>query len=74
MTIEVEVFGALLPKEKRRQLLETGGPVAARDLVLRLGLEPEEIGLVTIDGVQSRLDDLVPLGSRLCLFPPLSGG
>lgn len=74
MAIEIEVFGALLPKERRRQVIETDGGLTVREIVLRLGLDPEEIGLATIDGVQSRMDAIVPQGSRLCLFPPMSGG
>ncbi len=74
MAIEAEVFGALLPKEKRQQTIDTQKPLAVGQIVSRLGLEPEEIGLATIDGVQSRLEDVVAPGSRLCLFPPMSGG
>jgi hypothetical protein len=74
MAIKVEVFGALVPKERRRQAIDTDKPLTVGEIVSTLGLEPEEIGLATIDGVQSRLEDVVPLGSRVCLFPPMSGG
>ena len=40
----------------------------------QLGLKPEEIGLITINGVQSELEDVVPPDGRLCFFPPISGG
>jgi len=40
----------------------------------RLGLNPKEIGLITINGVQSELEDPVPPNSRLCFFPYMSGG
>jgi hypothetical protein len=39
-----------------------------------IGLELEEIGLVTIDGVQSDLEHSVQPDSRLCFFPYVSGG
>ena len=39
-----------------------------------LGLKPDEVGLVVINGVQSEMDDQVPSTSRLCFFPPVSGG
>jgi hypothetical protein len=44
------------------------------ELANMLGLKPEEIGLITIDGVQSEMEDFVHPGSRLCFFPYLSGG
>jgi hypothetical protein len=40
----------------------------------QLGLKPDEIGLISINGVQSELEDGVPPGGRLCFFPPVSGG
>jgi molybdopterin converting factor small subunit len=39
-----------------------------------LGLEPEEVGLVVIDGVLSEMHAAVPPDCRLCFFPPVSGG
>jgi hypothetical protein len=39
-----------------------------------LELNPEEIGLITIDGVQSEMQDPLPQDCRLCFFPYLSGG
>jgi hypothetical protein len=48
--------------------------MTVRDVALHLGVDPDEIGLIAIDGRQSELDDLVPAGCRLCLYPPVSGG
>jgi hypothetical protein len=39
-----------------------------------VGLNLDEIGLVTIDGVQSGLEDRVRPDSRICFFPCVSGG
>jgi hypothetical protein len=46
----------------------------AREAALKLGLDPEQIGLVTINGVQSELVDLLAPDCRLCFFPYVSGG
>jgi hypothetical protein len=37
-------------------------------------LNPEQVGLITINGVQSELQDALPPDCRLCFFPYLSGG
>ena len=74
MSIEIELFGQLLPRARRRQRLEMTQPVLVREVATTLGLKPEEVGLITIDGVQSEMEDTVYPGCRLCFFPPMSGG
>jgi hypothetical protein len=74
MSIEVEIFGQLLPLTERRQYLSMERPVLVREVANIIGLKPEEVGLITIDGVQSEMDDLVEPGCRLCFFPYMSGG
>jgi hypothetical protein len=74
MSIEVEIFGQLLPLTERRQYLGMKQPVLVREVAILLGLESEEVGLITIDGVQSEMDDVVEPGSRLCFFPYMTGG
>ena len=74
MVVEIELFGQLLPGKPRKQTMEITKPETARDLAMTLGLNPEDIGLVTINGVQSDLNDLVHSGSRLCFFPYITGG
>lgn len=74
MTVEVELFGQLLPGEPRRRVLTLEHATTAHEVVTRLGLDPEAVGLIVIDGVQSEMGDRVPPGCRLCFFPPLSGG
>ena len=74
MSVELEVFGALLPPDKRHQILQLPACTTVQQVADSLGLDPDEIGLITIQGVQSELEDVVPPGCRLCLFPPMSGG
>ena len=49
--------------------MEIQDPTTARDLARAVGLDLDEIGLVTIDGVQSGLEDPVRPDSRICFFP-----
>lgn len=75
MSVEVELFGHLArPGEDRRRTLDLEHPRSALEIAGLLGLDPQEIGLIVIDGVQSDASDMVSLDSRLCFFPPLSGG
>ena len=68
------MFGQLLPGAQRRQILNMERPVLVQEVANILDLKMEEVGLITIDGVQSDKEDTVKPGSRLCFFPPMSGG
>jgi hypothetical protein len=72
--VDVELFGQLLPGARRRYTLVLDQPATVEAVARQLGLDPEAIGLVAIDGVQRELQDGVPADCRLCFFPPMSGG
>ncbi len=74
MIVHVELNGQLLPGSLRKQDLKLPADASVREAAVVLKLNTEEIGLVTIDGVQSEMEDKLPPGSRLCFFPYLSGG
>ena len=74
MALDIEVFAQLLPGHPRRQTLEIRGEATVRDVASAIGLDTKDIGLVTINGVQSKLDDRVKPDSRICFFPYLAGG
>lgn len=74
MVIEIELFGQLLPGKQRKRSFETERLMTVQEVVAWLGLNPQEIGLITINSVQSEMDDPVPPDSRLCFFPHMSGG
>jgi hypothetical protein len=72
--VDLEIFGQLLPGAPRRQSLTLESPMTVQDIADRLGLKSDEIGLISINGVQSELEDVMPPDGRLCFFPPISGG
>jgi molybdopterin converting factor small subunit len=72
--VNIEVFGQLLPGQPRVRTLELQEERTARSLALSIGLEAEEIGMVTINGAHSRLDDPIQTDARICFFPYITGG
>jgi molybdopterin converting factor small subunit len=74
VTLDIEIFGQLLPGEPRQRTKEFTGPETARKVAESIGLNTEEVGLVMINGVQSGLDDPIQSDSRLCFFPYVTGG
>jgi hypothetical protein len=74
MKISIELFGQLSPSSPRRQTLDLANHAKVQEAAALLGLNSEEIGLITINGVQSEILDPLPPDCRLCFFPYLSGG
>jgi hypothetical protein len=74
LTVSVELFGQLSLRLQQRQTLNLAAQTSVQEAAHLLGLNPEEIGLITINGVQSELEDILPLECRLCFFPYVSGG
>jgi len=74
MSIEIELFGQLLPGAQRLQKLKMKRSASVQEIANTLGLNLQEVGLITINGVQSAKEDTVKPGCRLCFFPPMSGG
>jgi hypothetical protein len=68
MTVDIELFGQLASGEQRRQTLTLETPMPVYDVAILIGVNPEEVGL------QSLMQDEVPLTCRLCFFPPMTGG
>jgi len=73
--VEVRIYGPLWEHlEPSLELDLQGSDVAVADLLARLGINPAEVGIVTVDGRQSKPDEIIPADGRVCIFPPMSGG
>ena len=73
--VEVRIFGPLWEHLASRLELDLEGCDAdVADLLAHLGIDPEKVGIVTVDGRQSNMDEIVPAGGRVCIFPPMFGG
>ncbi len=74
MAVDVELFGQFSVGRPARQVLEVTQGITAKEIALRVGLNPDEVGLVSIDGVLCEMEEAVPGDCRLCFFPPMTGG
>ena len=72
--MDIELFGQLAPDVPRRQVLSLERPMTVKEVAILLGVEPDRVGLIAVNGVQSEMEDPVPSDGRLCFFPPISGG
>jgi preprotein translocase subunit SecB len=74
LKISIELFGQLSPLSPRRQSLDLADHATVQEAATKIGLHVDEIGLITINGVQSEMQDLLMPECRLCFFPYISGG
>ena len=73
--VELRVVGDLWEHLEPSQELELEGrDITVADLLARLGIDPAEVGIVTVDGRQSKHDTVVPADGRVFIFPPMFGG
>jgi molybdopterin converting factor small subunit len=73
--VKVRVFGMLWEHlEPSLELDLEGHEIAVADLLARLGIDPAEVGIVTVNRRQSNMDEIIPADGRVCIFPPMSGG
>jgi hypothetical protein len=72
--MEIEIFGQLSIGQEHHRTLKIDKAMTVFEVANLIGLNPELIGLITIDGVQSELQDVVMEKHRLCFFPYMSGG
>jgi hypothetical protein len=72
--LKIEIFGQLSLNRESQVELKVDKPATALEIARQLGLNPEAIGLITIDGRQSDFGDSVSDINRICFFPHMSGG
>jgi hypothetical protein len=73
--VEVRIFGAQWEHLGPSLELDLEGrDVALAELLVRLGIDPAEVGIVTVNRRQSNLDGIIPADGRVCIFPPMFGG
>jgi sulfur carrier protein ThiS len=73
--LEVRIVGSLWEHLEPKVALDLEGrDITVADLIARLGIDQAEVGIVTVDGRQSRMDGIVQPNSRVFIFPPMFGG
>jgi len=74
MNVFVELFGQFSDHSDRCHTLNLEQPITVGEAAVHLKLDLEQVGLITINGVQSEMDDLLVPDCRLCFFPYIFGG
>jgi len=74
MRVRVSLYATL--KEKRFENREMDLPAGARvrDLMALLDLQPDDVGVLVVNGHPGSFRDRLAEGDRVTLIPPLAGG
>lgn len=74
MTIKVRLFATLRDgrgKEMHMEMDDTGTPM---QIVRKLNIEPEEVAILLINGMDRPLDTQLKDQDTVSIFPPVGGG
>lgn len=72
MEVKVKEFVTLKETQHRSIQLAEGADVAA--LVHQLGMQPEDVGFLSVNGQQAMFDQVLQHGDRINIIPPIGGG
>ena len=74
MTVEIQLQGLLAEKYGHTKEVNLEDPVTVNELITKVGLPKNELGIVVVDGMQKSMSDLISENCRVSIYPWLSGG
>ncbi len=75
MTIRVKLFASLRKKLGKSELeLDLAAAGQIRDVLLRLGLSPNDSFIIMINGIHCHIDQELREGDVVSIFPMVAGG
>ena len=72
--IRVKVFATLRKLIPAETDVPAAGPMAIRDIIAGLGLPPEKVTVIFLNGRHATEEETAAPGDTLSLFPPVGGG
>jgi hypothetical protein len=73
-TISVKLFATLGRNFSVKDTVDLSSPRRVGDIIAEIGIPPEKVTIMFIDGRHAQPADLVNPGQTLSLFPPIGGG
>ena len=72
--IEVNLFATLRTGREKVYTLNADNIRTVKDIVSYLGIAPDDVAIILINGFHSNIEDPVEDGAVVSLFPPVAGG
>ena len=74
MEIEVRLFAYFRDGRGKRLALSIDENTTPKDILEKLKIDPKDVAILLINGIDGKLDSKLKENDRLSLFPPVGGG
>ena len=74
MKIEVRLFATFRKGREKNQILELDGNTTILDILKILDIQPEEVAILLLNGMDGSFDRKLKDEDILSIFPPVGGG
>mgnify|MGYP003693388971 CR=1 FL=1 len=74
MEIEVRLFAYFRDNRGKRLAFSIDENTTPKDILEKLKIDPKDVAILLINGIDGKLDSKLKENDRLSLFPPVGGG
>lgn len=74
MNVEVKLFATFRNDRFKKKVIEFNEKATVEDVLDFLGIKKEDVALIILNGMHSKVDKELKEGDVLALFPPVAGG
>ena len=74
MEIEVRLFAYFRDNRGKRLAFSIDENTTPKDILEKLTIDPKDVAILLINGIDGKLDSKLKENDRLSLFPPVGGG
>ncbi len=74
MEIEVRLFAYFRDGRGKRLAFSIDENTTPKDILEKLKIDPKDVAILLINGIDGKLDSKLKENDRLSLFPPVGGG
>jgi len=74
LNVEVKLFATFRKDRFKKKNIEFNENTTVEDVLDFLGIKKEDVALIILNGMHSKVDKELKEGDVLALFPPVAGG
>lgn len=74
MKVEIRLFATFREGRFKKEVWELPEGTKVIDVLERLGIKPEEVAILLVNGLNVSFDHTLKDGDYISLFPPVGGG
>ena len=74
MLVDVKLFATLQKDRFQRRYVELPEGVRISSLLAKLGISPDEVGILVVNQRDATLDQEITDGDTITMIPPIGGG